>query len=1070
MKGIASRKLNFITIAFAMGYSASFSQQPVIREVDKVSARNGEVVTLQGNFNNDITRVSVTFGAAQGSVEFVSDQLLEVAVPAGATFENIVVTDLASGLSAQSDFQFVYTFDGTPGITASNLEGQLDFNSESGLYDLCMCDFDRDGRTDVATANDDANTLSILANTTASPGLPNISFNRIPILIGTRSIHARCGDLNGDGKPDLVISEGAANGNRIFVFRNTSTGPGAFTFFIESITLTGKKVKRTDIADLDKDGKPELIVTNQTGSDVTVLVNESTTADIEFAPTHITIPVPGAASTDALVVEDLDADGLPEIVTSQFLTQTSNVSVLENTSRPGNISFAFNQTLDISGTVVNLKAGDLDGDGKPEIAATQLIGSGTVSIFRNNSSGAITFASPVSFATEVRPWGLDFGDIDGDGQADIVVASLEKFVTVLNNRSTAGTFDFATIILPTTFINRHVGIGDVDGDAKPDVLFTSVDDNNTGIAASKVSVFRNKTCIVPRIDPAGPVAICTGFPLKLTAAPSTGTNYEWSDGASTVANGANAYFDVTASGSYSVTATGEAGACSGTSNVVSVTVDPGTTTGTATPFNDGPVCAGSTLTLGVNDVGGTAYNWTGPDGYTGSGLNPAPITNFQAANAGRYYLDVVVNGCIAQQTSTVVGMISVPDFQITYSGSDILCPPDTKTLNISPNDPAFTYQWAERSSGDIGGATSPSITVNSTGTYFFKASYIANPACAPIESADATITFSEPLVADFSVPLTACTNQVLDFINQTTGAPALTRFYLWNFGNSATSTAENPSFQYSTPGTYTATLRASYDGGACLNEISRTITIQTAPAVAITTASGNFFVCSGDTLELGVDGTYMSYQWSTGETTPVTNVTAAGNYAVDVWNGTCLITATVNIAEEDAPLVTATADPAEVSEGGSSQLTATGLVDYLWQPSLTLNDATIANPIATPVETTVYTVQGADGNGCRGSASVELRVKGDLIVNKLQPSKLISPEIVDGINDVWFVGNIDDYPQCSVTIYDEKGVRVYDAKPYFNDWDGTFKGNQLPDGVYYYLIRCDGEENSPRSGSITLLR
>ena len=68
------------------------------------------------------------------------------------------------------------------------------------------------------------------------------------------------------------------------------------------------------------------------------------------------------------------------------------------------------------------------------------------------------------------------------------------------------------------------------------------------------------------------------------------------------------------------------------------------------------------------------------------------------------------------------------------------------------------------------------------------------------------------------------------------------------------------------------------------------------------------------------------------------------------------------------------------------------------------------------------------------------------------------------------VENILNYPQCSVTIYDDKGVRVYDAKPYNNDWDGTFRGKQLPDGVYYYIIRCDGEENNPRSGSITVLR
>ncbi|MDQ2657663.1 MAG: VCBS repeat-containing protein, partial [Bacteroidota bacterium] len=97
--------------------------------------------------------------------------------------------------------------------------------------------------------------------------------------------------------------------------------------------------------------------------------------------------------------------GLPDIITSQFLTQTSNLFILRNTSLPGNVSFVMDQTLSISGTVVNVEVGDLDGDAKPDIAATQLIGSGTISVFRNLTSGAISFASPVSFATDVRPWG-----------------------------------------------------------------------------------------------------------------------------------------------------------------------------------------------------------------------------------------------------------------------------------------------------------------------------------------------------------------------------------------------------------------------------------------------------------------------------------------------------------------------------------------------------------------------------------------------------------------------------------------------------------------------------------------
>lgn len=1070
MKTICKSRMRlFVTACFIIGCTACFGQKPVIRAVDKTAAANGEIVTLQGTFNNDITQAAVSFGAAKGSVEFISNQLIEVAMPPGATYDNVVVTDLSSGLSAQSAFPFLSSFGGVHGVTAASLEGQIDFNSESGLYDVCMCDFDNDGRTDVATANEGANTMNVLANTTPLPGLANISFNSIPFLIGARSIHARCGDLNGDGKPDLIISEGAS-GDRLFVFRNTSSGAGVFTFSIQTVSLAGKKVKRTEIADLDNDGKPEVIVTNQTGNNITVLVNQSTPAAISFAASPLTFTIPDAASTDALAVEDLDGDGLPDIVTSQFLTPTSNLYIFKNTSIPGNISFAAVQSIIHDGPIANLKVGDLDGDAKPEIVTTQLLESG-VSIFKNQSTTTPAFAAPIAVLTDERPWGVDFGDIDGDGKPDIVVASLtKKSVSVLNNNSTSAALAFSTLVQGTTYINRHVGVGDVDGDAKPDIVFTSIDDNSTNVLASKVSVLRNKSCLLPTLNPAGPIAICTGFPLQLKAAASRGTQYEWKNGASTVANGPDAFYDVTVAGSYTVTATGENGSCSEVSNSVTVTVDPGVTSGVAVAANDGPVCTGSTLSLSVNDVSATDYNWSGPNGYTGTGVTPAAVANFQSLNVGRYYLDVVVNGCIAQQTSTVAEMISTPDFQVTYSGSDVICPPDTKTLSIVPDDPDFSYQWAERTAGDIAGETASTLSVSATGQYYVKAQYIPNPSCAAIETEDADITFSTPPVAAFSAPLTACAGQSVTFTNQSTGDAAVARFYQWTFGDAQTSALESPAHAFASANSYAVTLTVSYNNGACQDQVTENITIENAPSVSITTSASDFVVCSGGTLQLGVSGTFAAYEWSTNETTPTIQVTMGGTYSVDVTTASCVVTAAVVVDEVAGPLVIATANPTQVIEGGTSQLSVAGLTSYLWDPAESLSDPSIVNPVASPVGTTIYSVTGTDENGCPGSATIEVSVKGDYIVNKLSPSKFISPENGDAMNNYWLIGSILDYPQCSVAIYDDKGIKVYEAKPYINEWEGTYRGKQLPDGVYYYIIRCDGEENHPRSGSITVLR
>src|SRR5690606_3327641 len=187
--------------------------------------------------------------------------------------------------------------------------------------------------------------------------------------------------------------------------------------------------------------------------------------------------------------------------------------------------------------------------------------------------------------------------------------------------------NFSALTLPTTYINRHSIVGDVDGDAKPDLVFTSVDDDNNVIPASKVSVFRNKACLIPAIEPAGPLVVCAErLPLRLTTGASPGTTYEWKNGSTTIASGADAFLDVTAAGTYTVTAISEGGACAETSAPVTITVDAGSTTGTATATNDGPACPGGTVTLTVNDVGGTEYRWAGPAGYTGTGLTPPGIS------------------------------------------------------------------------------------------------------------------------------------------------------------------------------------------------------------------------------------------------------------------------------------------------------------------------------------------------------------------------------------------------------------------------------------------------------------
>ncbi|WP_159453764.1 FG-GAP-like repeat-containing protein [Ohtaekwangia koreensis] len=1058
-----------------------YAQQPVILSVDKVSSSMSETVTIKGsNFGTDPTKLVVYFGAVKGTIVTASNQLIEVKVPAGTTYRDIAVTNIATGLSGYSVNPFLLSFSGKHPFTTADLSAQSDFDAETGLYDHCLCDLDNDGKSDVATANNGANNITILRNT--SSGVGNINFVKIPFAIGTKTLHVRCGDLNGDGKQDLVLTEGtSAFSDRVFILQNISSGVGNINFNTTSIKLTGRKNTKVDIADIDRNGKPELLVTDQGSNTISVLVNQSSVASIAFDATPFNITIPSTASTDGISVEDLNGDSFPEIVTSQFQTSPSDLFIIKNNSTIGTIAIGTITRLLIPKSVKRIRIGDLDNDGKKDIAATLIFGD-SISIFLNQGSGSdINFSStPKRISTQANPWGLDFGDLDGDGKIDIVTASITQTeLAIFNNESTPGNISFVKQTVSTTYITRHIRIGDLDGDGKPDISFTSVD--KTGVPASKVSVFRNSHCVFPVISPTEtPLTLCTGaLPYKLYATVSNGAYYEWRKNGVAVSCGLNQNtFDVTSAtgtGIYTVKIIAEGGTCASPtgcgeeSDGINITVVAGSAALT-NPASNGPVCLGGELKLTLgNNVAGATYKWTGPEGFTATGAAPT-LSNFQLINAGRYYVDVTVGSCLARRESVLVEAIDVPTFTISPADALVLCQgAPSKDLNVVPNNPSYTYQWFK--DGSPVGTGSP-LTITSvpasSGSYTVKAS---NVGCSVSEeTSPVQVNIATSITAAFTAPATACANQKIKFTNQSTSDLSVATVYKWNFDDGKTSTEKDPEHIFTSAGGYDVELTVSYKDNACAETIIVPITVTPAPAVSITNPENKYLFCEGAKLQLQVAGSFTTYTWSTGETSSSIEVSTEGTYTVDVTatNG-CVLTASRTVETLPAPGVIITATPPQINEGETSQLEASGLENYTWEPSATLSNATIANPVATPLSSTTYKVTGLDANGCEGTASIDLKVAGDATVNKLKPGNFISPNN-DGPNELWVVENIQTYPQCGIAIYDDKGVRVYEAKPYQNNWDGTFNGKRLPDGVYYYIIRCDGEESVPRAGSITLIR
>jgi len=499
----------------------------------------------------------------------------------------------------------------------------------------------------------------------------------------------------------------------------------------------------------------------------------------------------------------------------------------------------------------------------------------------------------------------------------------------------------------TTYLNRHIAITDVDTDGKPDIIFTSIDDTNLNIPASKVSVFRNGACLKPVVTPAGPLNVCAGFPLELSASIGSGVTYEWTNTTTNSTTTGTHSFSPTVTGNYVVKAVSESGGCSLLSNVVAVTISPGTAADPL-PVNNGPTCVGQTMQLSIsNNLGaGFTYEWSGPDNYTGTGLTPAPVTNFKLINAGRYYVDVkAASGCVARRESTLVEVIDLPDFKVGFSGSAVICSGDLKQLNVVPNAPGFSYQWYETTNGIVSGAVSATHTIGASGEYYYTATS-TNPSCAVVTSAKSQLNVVTLPVPAFSMPATACKGSEVTFTNQSTFDSQGTANYAWTFGDGGVSNLQDPKHIYSNTGSFSVNLIVSYNGNACPVSITKTpLTITDAPTVSITTDLNKFEICPEEQLVLLVSGTFNSYAWSTGASTSTTTIDEAGEYSVTVLapNG-CELKAVRNITALPAAEVTIIATPEIIDEGQSVQLEATGIETFAWTPAETLSDANNIQP------------------------------------------------------------------------------------------------------------------------------
>lgn len=179
----------------------------------------------------------------------------------------------------------------------------------------------------------------------------------------------------------------------------------------------------------------------------------------------------------------------------------------------------------------------------------------------------------------------------------------------------------------------------------------------------------------------------------------------------------------------------------------------------------------------------------------------------------------------------------------------------------------------------------------------------------------------------------------------------------------------------------------------------------------------------------------------------------------------CVTSKVVNVLVNPVPSIDLTSDKDTIEIYGPAKLSATGGILFEWTPAGSLNSSTGPVVLASPEETTNYTVKVTTNKGCVGQASKEIIVDREFkIYDGFSPNN-------DQVNDAWVIKNIQRYPNATVKVFNRWGNLVFESeKGYPKPWDGTYKNEQVPPGAYYFIVDFGDSALTPKSGSITLVR
>ena len=469
---------------------------------------------------------------------------------------------------------------------------------------------------------------------------------------------------------------------------------------------------------------------------------------------------------------------------------------------------------------------------------------------------------------------------------------------------------------------------------------------------------------IPDADAGPDQTICNLQAIPIGGSPTTsiaGASILWDNAASLNDNTlANPVASPNVTTTYTVTVTHPNGCTNTDQMTVTVNPLPGIDAGA-----DRDICIGNSTVLGGTPTSATATNYLWDNAAT---LDDNTIANPTATPTvtTTYSLTVTdANGCV--NTDQVV--ITVNPLPIADAGIDqTICDRDTISIGSTANL-LYTYLWDNASTLDDNTLSDPRAFPSVTTTYTVT---VTETATSCTNTDQVTITVIPIPFADAGSDDTLCVGSSTTIGGNPTG-PVGTSFAWDNAGSLSDPSASNPVAAPFATTTYTVTVTNTSTG--CTNTDAVTIVVNPNPIVD---AGADVDICEGDTIQIGGSPTGpvgALYSWDNGTflddatiSNPLAFPTDTTTFIVTVTdtNG-CVSTDQIIVNVLPAPNVDAGVDQTicltdSAMLGGSP--TGPAGATFVWTPSTGLSDATVANPMASPSDTTMYIVTITDGAGC----------------------------------------------------------------------------------------------------------